>query len=80
MKITELTSNLLQIQFPFLEENIYYLKDKNILDENYQDLCAVVSALEQKDADQARSLAQQHVRKFSEYMELENQKLRRKKA
>ena len=69
-----------------VHENIlgYYerfsLKDKHILDENYKDLCAIVSALEQKNVGEARSLARQHVRKFTEYMGMKNQKPRRKKA
>lgn len=58
----------------------FSLKDISILTENYQDLTAIVSALEQKNADQARSLAQQHVQKFTQYMEMKNQKQRRKKA
>ena len=44
-------------------------KQDRILKENYQDLCAIVSAIKQKDCDQAHYLAQNHVKRFHKYME-----------
>lgn len=42
--------------------------DKQIVARNYKDLCDMVKAIEQRDADQARTLAQNHVRLFVGYM------------
>ena len=39
------------------------------LQENYQDLCDLVEAVEKGQADRARSLARSHVRRFNQYME-----------
>lgn len=57
-----------------VQDNIpqYYdsspLTEKSQMEENYQDLCDIVKALEQGQAAAARSLVQSHVRKFSRYM------------
>lgn len=44
------------------------LKDIQIMQENYQDLCDVVTALEKQQATAVRSLMQSHVRRFNRYM------------
>ncbi|MBT8372739.1 MAG: FadR family transcriptional regulator [Desulfobacterales bacterium] len=54
----------------------FSLKNINLLKENYQDLCDIVHAIETGQVNEARSRAQHHVRKFSRYMKIENQKHR----
>jgi GntR family transcriptional regulator, transcriptional repressor for pyruvate dehydrogenase complex len=44
------------------------LKDLRFLQENYQDLCDITSALEKKQSTVARSLMQSHVRRFNRHM------------
>lgn len=39
------------------------------LQENYQDLCDLVEAVEKRRADRARRLARSHVRRFNRYMQ-----------
>lgn len=57
----------------------YYLsflpKEKAVQKENYQDLCDIVRAVEQGQANEARSLAMHHVRKFQRYMKKEKLEL-----
>lgn len=57
----------------------YYLsflpKEEPVQKENYQDLCDIVRAVEQGKANEARSLAMHHVRKFYRYMKKEKQEL-----
>jgi GntR family transcriptional repressor for pyruvate dehydrogenase complex len=43
--------------------------DKPELEENYQDLCDLVSAIDNREVEKARSLARRHVRRFNQYME-----------
>jgi hypothetical protein len=38
--------------------------------ENYQDLCGIIQAVENGQADLARKLARNHVLRFSRYMEM----------
>jgi DNA-binding GntR family transcriptional regulator len=38
--------------------------------ENYQDLCGIIQAVENGQADLARKLARNHVLRFSRYIEL----------
>lgn len=45
--------------------------EKRELMENYQDLYDMVQALEKGDAAKSKSIAQSHVRRFTEYMEKE---------
>ena len=47
----------------------YLAKDEPYLKENYQDLCAIVDAVANRDETRASSLAQDHVRRFNGYME-----------
>jgi DNA-binding FadR family transcriptional regulator len=44
------------------------LKDRSFMQENYQDLCDIVTALEKQQTTAVRSLMQSHVRRFSRYM------------
>lgn len=57
----------------------YYLsflpKEEAVLKKNYQDLCGIVQAVEQGQANEARSLAMHHVRRFHRYMKMGQQKL-----
>jgi DNA-binding FadR family transcriptional regulator len=39
------------------------------IEENYQDLCDLVKAIEQEDPENARRLAQDHVKRFNRYMQ-----------
>lgn len=52
----------------------FSLRRKPVLVENYEDLCRIVEAIENGEADQARSLAQNHVRRFNLYMKAEHHK------
>lgn len=44
------------------------LKDQPFMQENYQDLCDIVIALEKQQSTAVRSLMQSHVRRFNRYM------------
>ena len=44
------------------------LKDPQFMQENYQDLCDIVAAIEKQQATAVRSLMQSHVRRFNRYM------------
>ena len=43
------------------------------LQENYQDLCELIQAVENSQSDQARRLARDHVRRFNQYMKRREQ-------
>jgi GntR family transcriptional repressor for pyruvate dehydrogenase complex len=43
------------------------------LQENYQDLCDLVEAVEKGQANKARELARDHVHRFNQYMEAREQ-------
>ncbi|BBO67351.1 GntR family transcriptional regulator [Desulfosarcina alkanivorans] len=47
---------------------VHPLKDPKFMDENYQDLCDIVKALEKQQATAVRTLMQSHVRRFNRYM------------
>ena len=49
-------------------------KEEHVLWRNYQDLCDIVQAVEQGLAEEARSLARRHVRRFHRLMKKEQQK------
>jgi len=49
-------------------------KEEAVLKKNYQDLCGIVKAVEQGQANEARSLAMHHVRRFHRYMKNGQQK------
>ncbi len=44
------------------------LRDKSIMQENYQDLCDIINAMEQQKPTVVRSMMQSHVRRFNRYM------------
>ena len=44
------------------------LRDQPFMQENYQDLCDIVAALEKQQSTAVRSLMQSHVRRFNRYM------------
>jgi len=44
------------------------LKNRQFMQENYQDLCDIVAALKKRQATAVRSLMQSHVRRFNRYM------------
>ncbi len=48
-------------------ENFLNMKERE-LKENYQDLCEIVKAVENKDSDEARDLARKHILRFNHYM------------
>jgi DNA-binding FadR family transcriptional regulator len=76
MKLAEITANPIFIfVLHSIHENIHRYYDRFLsmespeLEENYQFLRAVVSAIEYGDATAARELVQAHVKKFNQYME-----------
>ncbi len=75
MTIAEITGNPIYISvLHSIHENIHQYYDRFLsmaqteLEENYQDLCDIVAAIENGRADLARELAQQHVKRFNHYM------------
>ncbi len=58
-----------------VHENIYRYydrflpKEEDIIRQNYQDLCAIVKAVEKGQSPKARLLAQEHVNRFNRFME-----------
>jgi len=58
-----------------IHDNIHRYYDRFLsmeqaeLAENYRDLCDLVGAIENREGDKARSLAQRHVRRFNQYMQ-----------
>lgn len=47
----------------------YLAKEEQFLQENYQDLKAIVAAVTSHDSDAAQKLTREHVRKFNQYMQ-----------
>ncbi len=50
----------------------FSFKNRDIIRENYQDICDIVEAIEKGRTNDARSLAQSHVKKFNVYIEKAN--------
>jgi len=48
--------------------NRFLSKEEKIMKENYQDMSEIVKAVEKGLADKARSLAQDHVKRFNQFM------------
>ena len=76
LALARMSGNMLfQTVLQSLYANIhtYYVKylpvNQAILQENYTDLCNIVAAITARNTDQARSVAQSHVRRFNSYME-----------
>ncbi|MCP4113007.1 MAG: FadR family transcriptional regulator [Desulfobacteraceae bacterium] len=63
-----------------VHENIdkYYeqlpVKEINVMEDNYRNLCDIVGALENREQEKAGMLAQEHVRRFHRHMENKEQK------
>jgi len=75
MKLAEITGNPVYISvLHSIHENIHRYYDRFLsmaqpeLEENYRDLCDIVAAIENSRPDRARELAQQHVKRFNQYM------------
>lgn len=76
LALARMSGNLLfQTVLQSLYANIhtYYVKylpvNQAMLQENLADLQAIIAAIKAHDAEQARSIAQSHVRRFNSYME-----------
>jgi GntR family transcriptional regulator, transcriptional repressor for pyruvate dehydrogenase complex len=76
LAVAEISANQIYISvLKTLYDNIhtYYesflAKEEPFLRENYQDLCELVTAIADHDPKEASRLAQDHVRRFSSYME-----------
>lgn len=50
----------------------FALRQKKTMEENYQDLCDIVDAIEKGESTKASSLSQYHVRRFDRFMKQEN--------
>ena len=81
MTLADITGNPIYISvLHSVHENIHRYYDrflsmeKRELQENYQDPCDLVHAVENADSDQARRIAQNHVKRFSQYMQKREQK------
>jgi DNA-binding FadR family transcriptional regulator len=75
MTLAEVVQNPIYISvLHSVHENIHRYYDRFLsmeereLQENYQDLCDIVEAVEKGQADHARRLARDHVRRFNQYM------------
>ena len=75
MTMARITENPIYISvLRSIHDNIHRYYDRFLsmeeteLQENYQDLCDLVEAVESGQADHARELAQDHVRRFNHYM------------
>ena len=80
LALAELTQNPIYISvLHSVHDNIhrYYNEflsmDERELQENYRDLCDLVQAVEKGQADRARRLARDHVRRFNHYMKRREQ-------
>lgn len=47
----------------------FTLQDRDILEENFRDLCALVAAVKKGQAEKARRLALNHVRRFKQHLQ-----------
>ena len=75
MKLAEITGNpIYSTILHSIHENIHRYYDrflsmnKKELEQNYRDLCDIIQAVESGDGDQARKVAQSHVKRFNGYM------------
>jgi DNA-binding FadR family transcriptional regulator len=81
MKLADITGNPIYTSvLHSIHENIHRYYDRFLsmerreLQENYQDLCDLVQAVENANSDQARRIAQNHVRRFNQYMQARAEK------
>jgi len=49
--------------------NRFLTRDETIMEENYRDLCDIVKAVEEGNAEKAKSLVIDHVKRFNRFME-----------
>ena len=75
MSMAEITGNPIYISvLRSIHDNIHQYYDRFLsmekpeLEENYQDLCDIIEAIENGQVEQARQLAQHHVKRFNQYM------------
>ena len=75
MNLARITGNPIYITvLHSIHDNIHRYYDRFLsmeepeLQENYQDLCEIIKAIENGQADRACELAQQHVLRFNQYM------------
>ena len=75
MAMAEITGNPIYISvLHSIHDNIHRYYDRFLsmeeieLRENYQDLCDMIDAIENSEANRARDLAQNHVKRFNRYM------------
>jgi DNA-binding FadR family transcriptional regulator len=80
MTLAQLTANPIYISvLHSVHDNIHRYYDEFLsmnereLQENFQDLCDLVQAVEKGQADQARRLARDHVHRFNQYMKTREQ-------
>lgn len=83
MILADITGNPIYISIlSSIHDNIHRYYDRFLsmeareLEENYQDLDDIVQAVEQKDRERARRLAQDHVMRFNRYMHSREQEER----
>jgi DNA-binding FadR family transcriptional regulator len=76
MTMAEIIGNPIYISvLHSIHDNIHRYYDRFLsmeeseLQENYQDLCQMIDAIENSRVNQARELAQNHVRRFNRYMQ-----------
>ena len=75
MTMAEITGNPIYISvLHSIHDNIHRYYDRFLsmeeseLEENYQDLCNIIDAVENSQVERARELAQHHVKRFNQYM------------
>jgi len=75
MTLAEITCNPIYISvLHSIHDNIHKYYDRFLsmeqpeLQENHQDLCDIIQAIEKGQAERARKLAQNHVKRFNRYM------------
>ena len=57
-------------------DNFLHMEKRELM-ENYEDLCDIVQAVEKGDEEKSKSLAQSHIRRFSDYMEKQKQQVKK---
>lgn len=82
MTLARITGNPLYIFIlETVHDNIHRYYDEYLamnareISEDYRDLCAIVLAIENRDADEASRVARDHVERFSQYMKNKNDRL-----
>ena len=75
MTMAEITGNPIYISvLHSIHDNIHRYYDRFLsmeepeLQENYQDLCNIIDAVDNSQVERARELAQHHVKRFNQYM------------